>query len=245
MFSNGIFIDSLEKAKKLKECGVHIILKMDTFDEENFDRVLNRHGAAKKIYAARDFLIEAGYGKGDDGFTDLAFSIVPTQLSIDGIPEDLRYCKEHNVFASIGELEQAGNVLKGNISSLLTINEEQTLALKNFVDDYYQCSYARPICPCILSGVHIDNLGNCVVDKLTGANCKWFLMKDPQTVILCNIKDTPVEDLHQKAQEYRKNALETRLDEIKNVCSNTVCVFGGCGSKPETVLNFALEIYEK
>ena len=40
MFSNGIFIQDLETAKKLKDNNVFIILKMDTFDEEKFDTIL-------------------------------------------------------------------------------------------------------------------------------------------------------------------------------------------------------------
>lgn len=238
IFSNGVFINDIYVAKELKEHNVNIILKMDTFDEQKFDKILGRKGIAKKIYAARDLLLEAGYGD-YNGYTDLAFSIVPTTLSIGGIPEVISYCKNHGIFASIGELEQAGEVINKNLKDTLSISSDIVKQIKNVANEYIEGKYMRPICPCIFTGLHIDNYGNCIVDKDTGLNCKWFLLKNPCTVKLGNIQDEDVFSLFDKVNMYRKNCFENKLDAIKRDC-DIAFEFGGCGGNPRDVIKLAL-----
>ena len=242
MFSNGIFITDKTIARRLKDHDVNIILKMDTFDSEKFDTILGRRGAAKKIYAARDFLLSEGYGANTDGHTNLAFSIVPTSLSIDGIEEVVKFCKKHGVFASIGELEHAGEVLKNNLKDTLGITREQILHLKKIADEYIEGSYMRPICPCILAGLHIDNTGNCVVDEDTGLNCKWFLLQDPRIVKLGNARECSVKELYQRASEYRKNVFQAKKKQIEQSGSVSY-VFGGCGGNPKDIIELAMKYY--
>ena len=207
IFSYGLFIHDIHVARELKKHDVNIILKMDTFDESKFDTILNRKGMAKKIYASRDLLLEAGYGE-RNGYTDLAFSIVPTALSIDGIREVISFCKRHGIFASIGELEQAGEVINNNLNDTLSLSTDILKQLKEAADIYADGIYMRPICPCILTGLHIDNCGNCAVDKDTGLNCKWFLLKNPHTVKIGNIREESIFTLFEKVNAYRKNVLK-------------------------------------
>lgn len=242
MFSNGVFIKDIETAKKLKDCNVNIILKMDTFDEEKYDTILGKRGTAKRIYKARDLLVQAGYGADEEGYSNLAFSIVPTSLSIDSIPEVIDYCQDHGIFASIGELEQAGEVIKNNLNETLGINREQIMSLKTIADSYFGGSYMRPICPCILSGVHIDNVGNCIVDLDTGLNCKWFLLKDPRTVVLGNVYETSISELFSRVIEYRRKAFLSNNRKIIDSCSVSY-VFGGCGGNPKDIIKLAQEQY--
>lgn len=242
MFSNGIFIRDKYIAKELKKHNVNIILKMDTFNEQNFDTILGRKGAAQKVYAARDFLLEAGYGSKDGKYTDLAFSIVPTSLSIDSIPEVVDFAKASGIFASIGELEQAGEVINNNLTETLGIKREQVIRLKQVADAYIGGDYMRPICPCILTGLHIDNLGNCVVDEDTGLNCKWFLLKDPRTVKLGNVKEESIFELYDKANKYRQKCITEKLNIIKSSCAVSY-VFGGCGGNPKDIIELYLKEY--
>lgn len=235
MFSNGIFIKDINVAKELKYNGVHIILKMDTFDEKNFDTILGRNGAAKKIYAARDLLLEAGYAGSYDDYTDLAFSIVPTSLSIDGIPTVLNFAKKHGIFASIGELEQAGEVVNKNLTETLGLQMNTVMQLKTIADSYIEGNYMRPICPCILTGLHIDNLGNCLVDEDTGLNCKWFLLQDPRTATIGNIYENTAEELIEKVTLYRKLCFATKEKQIERAF-NVSYVFGGCGGNPRDII---------
>lgn len=239
IFTNGVFIQDINTAKELKECNVNIILKMDTFDENKFDTILGGKGIATKIYAARDYLLEASYGE-RYGYTNLAFSIVPTSLSVDGISKVVSFAKKYGIFASIGELEQAGEVINNNLNESLGISKEKVLELKKIADDYIEGSYMRPICPCILTGLHIDNLGNCVVDRDTGLNCKWFLLRDPCTIELGNIKKENILSLFDKVCSYRKKCFEKNLDMIKTSC-NLSYVFGGCGGNPKDIISLALD----
>ena len=97
----------------------------------------------------------------------------------------------------------------------------------------------RPICPCILTGVHIDNIGNCIVDRDTGLNCKWFLLKDPLTTQLGNIYSNSILDLFDKVNTYRKLCFETKLELIKQTCDISY-VFGGCGGNPKEIIELAI-----
>lgn len=240
MFSNGVFIKDIETARRLKENDVYIILKMDTFEEEKFDLILGKPGTARKIYKARDLLLDAGYGLDDNGYTNLAFSIVPTSLSVDGIPDVISFCKKKGIFASIGELEQAGEVINNNLENLLGLSTEQVLFLKQVADEYYDGSYMRPICPCILTGIHIDNFGNCIVDTDTGLNCKWFLLKNPQVTIIGNLNQDDLCLLQERASGYRKTVFSEHKSTIKKSCDISY-IFGGCGGNPKDIFDLACQ----
>lgn len=241
MFSNGVFIQDIYMAKELKENNVNIILKMDTFDESKFDAVLGKKDTAKKIYSARDLLLQAGYGK-KDKYTNLAFSIVPTSLSIDGIPEVISFCKKYGIFASIGELEQAGEVINNNLNDILAISPSEVAHLKAIADAYAEGNYMRPICPCIITGLHIDNLGNCVVDEDTGLNCKWFLLKEPRILKIGNIKQESITLLLENVNSYRKKCFETKSALIK-ASGNVSYTFGGCGGNPKDIIELGMKWY--
>ena len=133
---------------------------------------------------------------------------MPTKFSIDGIVDVLNFCKKYGIFASIGELEQAGEVVNNNLNEKLSISHENIVKLKEEADKYIEGSYMRPICPCILTGLHIDNFGNCIVDKDTGLNCKWFLLKNPSTIKIGNIKQSKICDLFNKVNNYREHCFD-------------------------------------
>ena len=239
MFSNGVFVHDVNVAKELKQNGVNIILKMYTFDEDKFDTILGKPGAAQKIYTARDYLLSAGFAQCDNT-TDLAFSIVPTSISIQSIPTVIDYCKKYKIFASIGELEQAGEVISNNLSSILSITGNEVINLKQLADNYFGGCYMRPLCPCILTGLHIDNKGYCVVDRNTGLNCKWFLLIEPDTHIIGSIYDTPVSELFEQVKKYRVNAF-IKNKEMIDSAFNVSYIFGGCGGNPRDIISLVRE----
>jgi MoaA/NifB/PqqE/SkfB family radical SAM enzyme len=239
IFTNGMLIDA-QKARWLHESGVYIILKLDTFDEGKYDRILGVRGGAKKIYAALNHLLDVGYGKMKEDYTDLAFSIVPTQLNYNSIIDVILYAKERNIFPSIGELEQSGRTLENGRFSELSVTDNQVKTLKGKVDMLLWPDYKRPICPTILTGVHIDNKGNCIVDRDTGLNCKWFLLGEPDVRIIGNIRQHDLSDLYDKVKEYRRECFENNKREVQR-CENTDFVFGGCGGDPKEIIRIARE----
>lgn len=245
MFTDGVPIKDVQTARELKDNGAHMILKMDTFDEANFDKILGIPGRAQEVYRARDLLLEAGYAGGsEDGRTDLAFSIVPTRLSIDGISGVIGYCKKRNIFASIGELEQAGNVINNkNLLPELGLTDEEIAKLKREADEYVGGDYKRPTCPSILTGVHVDNRGNVIVDKSTGLNCKWFTLSEPDVAVIGNIGQEPIDVLLDRANAYRTNAFRNNRAGIAAL-SGLSYELGGCGGNPCSIIKLAEDIYK-
>lgn len=244
MFTNGVFIKDINVARRLKESNVHIILKLDTFDEQKFDRILNIKGTAKKVYLANEYLLSAGYGSKDGQYTDLAYSIVPTIFSLDGIPAVIDFAKKHGVFPSIGELENAGNVYRKGIKDIIDVAPDDLLSLKKYADEYAGGTYKRPICSAILTGLHIDNMGDCVVDRQSGLNCKWFLLNEPDTYTVGNIKKESIEDLFKKVNNYRKEQFRINRN-LFNEYRQGKFVFGGCGGNIREVFELAFQLNDK
>lgn len=241
MFTNGLFIKDNYIAKELKSAGVNIILKMDTFDEKKYERILNKKGAARRIYEANEYLLNAGYGSKDGKYTDLAYSIVPTIFSYDGIPEVIDFAEKNGIFPSIGELENAGNVYRKGIKDVLDVNSEDLLNLKKLADNYSNGDYKRPICSAILTGIHIDNMGDCIVDRTSGLNCKWFLLTEPDVYKIGNIRNISVKHLFDKVNEYRKQQFTKNNNLFKKYIEEEV-VFGGCGGNIKEVFKLAIEL---
>jgi len=242
IFTNGLFINDISIAKLLKDSGVNIILKMDTFNAERFDQILGgKKGRAKMIYLAINYLLEVGYTEiGDEGYTDLAFSIVPTQLTKETIPEVVDYCLRHNIFPSVGELEKAGNVVRHSLFESLGLTKECLDRVRQ-KSELAQLGYMRPVCPAILSGLHIDNQGNCIVDEITGFSCKWFLLTDPRPKIIGNIAHESIIELQSRVAEYRNKCWREnrqKIDEYEKIDY----IFGGCGGNPSEIIKLYKEM---
>ncbi len=244
IFTNGLFIKDVETAKKLLESNVHIILKLDTFDETSFDRILGKQGAAKRVYAANEYLLQAGYGSKDGKYTNLAYSIVPTVFSIKGIPDVIKFAEKNGVFPSIGELENAGNIFRKGIKEMLDVSSKELAQLKLLADKYSGDEYKRPICSAILTGIHIDNLGNCVVDRLSGLNCKWFMLTEPDVYYIGKIQNLSIKELFEKVKSYRKKQFDYSYERFSQYANKKV-VFGGCGGNISEVFKLAIDLHKK
>jgi MoaA/NifB/PqqE/SkfB family radical SAM enzyme len=239
IFTNGVLIDK-EKAKWLHDNKVSLLLKLDTFNRENFDKILGIKGTAIKIYNTINLLLDAGYGKNcKTGYTDLAFSIVPTAFTINDIDDVIVYAKKNNIFPSIGELEQSGRSSGSNYANL-ALNHKQMDSLKKKVDELLWEGYTRPICPTIITGVHIDNVGNCIVDQETGLNCKWFLLGEPMEKELGSIreKNFDLAKIFKDARIYRADCFNKKDNGVHRY-ESTKFVFGGCGGNPQEIIPLA------
>lgn len=242
VFTNAQFIDK-KVAKFLRRHNVFLIVKLDTFDEKVFDRVLGGKGKARRIYKAVEYLLNAGYARNNGtGFTDLAFSIVPTKLNLSSISNVIAFAKEHNIFPSIGELEFSGKAKLPFIYEKLVLSAEETLHLRKVVEKTFWPNYKRPICPAILTGMHITNTGDVVVDRETGLACKWFLLQEPLVEVLGNIRECDLKTLFQRTKEYRLRCF-TNKEVIKK--HEIDYIFGGCGGNPKDVIKIAKKIVEK
>jgi MoaA/NifB/PqqE/SkfB family radical SAM enzyme len=242
VFTNAQFITK-EVAKLLHEHNVFLIIKLDTFDEQTFDRILGGKGRAKRIYQAIEYLLEVGYTQNNKNkSTDLAFSIVPTRLNLSTIPDVIAFAKEHNIFPSIGELEFSGRAKIPSIYEELRLSYNEIKHLKNVVEEMLWPDYKRPICPAILTGIHINNIGDCVVDKATGLVCKWFLLREPRIKIIGNIRRCDLLTLFNRVKKYRQECFTHREIIHKHEIDY---IFGGCGGNPRDVIKIAKDIVDK
>ena len=240
LFTNGLLIDRTT-AKWLYGNRVCLILKLDSFKEETFDKILGKRGAAKKIYDCLDLLLESGYAQhSKNKHTDLAFSIVPTHLNLNEIEDVITFAKTNNIFPSIGELEQAGRALENSIYKDLSLSQHEIQNLKNTVESLLWKGYTRPICPTIITGIHIDNVGRCIVDSETGLNCKWFLLKEPAIKIMGNVRENTLTEMFKNVRKYRKKCFEGNGDAVHK-CETIKYVFGGCGGSPGEIIKLARE----
>lgn len=238
LFTNGVLIDN-KKARWLHENEVCLILKFDTREESTFDRILGRSGTAAKIYQAVELLLNAGYAKDSgEGFTDLAFSIVPTSLNVGHIENVIEYAKDNNIFPSIGELEQAGRVFEKQAYSDLALSKEATLSLKALAERLLWKGYTRPVCPAVITGVHVDNVGNCVVDSETGLNCKWFLLQEPLVKVIGSVRKNDLSTLIDEVRSYRQSRFLMNGNGVR-YCESMDFAFGGCGGSPKRIIQLA------
>ena len=237
LFTNGIHIKNKGIAQKMKDAGICIILKMDTFECSSFDKILGIKGQAKNIYQALDFLLDAGYGNKEQ-YTDLAFSIVPTTLSITGIPDVIEFAVKNKIFPSVGELEKSGATLKNNLYKELSVSLFKLKEIKELLDYHFNGDYRRPICPAIITGLHFDNLGNCIVDKNSGLNCKWFMLEEPNVYEIGNYRDD-IKILFNNVKEYRK--IHFDINAFATQKQSDEYVFGGCGGNLNDIVELTLK----
>ncbi len=238
LFTNAIGIDR-STAKWLHQRGVCLIVKLDSLDEGRFDAILGVKGAARKVFNAIDDLLIAGYGDSTaDGLTNLAFSIVPTSINLRDIPDVVGFAGRCNAFPSVGELEQAGRVMDEKGYHELAVEPNELDRLKVLMEQLQWQGYTRPVCPTIITGLHLDNIGNCVVDADTGLNCKWFMLREPRTRIIGNVRESSLVNLLAKVMEYRQSCFQTNVEAISE-CRRTNYVFGGCGGSPTEVIRIS------
>jgi len=239
MFTNGLGITK-DIADFLLKNGVSIILKLDSFDEITFDKLLGKKGCSKKVYKALENLLSIGYPMIDSlGHSRLAVSIVPTRLNLKGVLQIVEYCKGHGIFPSIGELEYAGKAKKKY--NELSVTMQELRVLKSEVDKLFGYNYCRNLCPAALTSVHIDNIGNCVVDRETGLSCSWFMLREPELTAIGNIKEDTLLQMRKKTIDYRLSRLERTLEIQKTVPDYP---FGGCGGSPSLLLESYLAMMD-
>ncbi|MFA5050901.1 MAG: radical SAM protein [Patescibacteria group bacterium] len=228
-FTNGLAYKD-EDVKFLKKYNANIILKLDTFDGKVFDKILCKNGASKKIYDFVDKLIQNNFIKvNSDNETNLAFSIVATKLNLDAIPSVINFCKKHNIFPCVDEMEYTHRA-KLNYKEL-AVKESDLIELKAKIDKILGYSYKRTLCQGIIPSLHINNVGKIVIDRRTGLSCDWFFQEDPAYLEMGDVRSDNLSDVVRKMNEYRMK----KLPEIKSLFSNrTSIISAGGGTKPST-----------
>ncbi len=226
-FTNGLAYEEKD-VNLLKKYNANIILKLDTFDEKVFDKILYKKGAGRKIYKFVDTLIQTNFIKvNSDNETNLAFSIIPTRLNLKTIPKVINFCKKYNIFPCIGEMEYAHRA-KLYYKELL-IKDGDLIGLKAKIDKILGYPYERALCQGIIPSLHINNIGKVIIDKKTGLSCGWFFQEDPTYIEIGDVRSNSLSDVVHNMNEYRIK----KLPEIEPLFSNrTPIISAGGGTKP-------------
>lgn len=212
------------------------LIKIDTFSFELAQKLYGTSQANKNLQTIES-LFEIAKNK-KSNYCHIAASIVPTSLNINEIPYIVKNCIDNNVFPLLGQLEYAGNAI-GSYNELL-LSKKELLDLKQEISSIINSEYKVPICPSVISGIHINNEGYVSVDSRTGLSCSWFWLETPQTINLCAINSIS------KLSEAEKAIFDYRLKKSDDLSSLLSCIeeepFGGCGGNIIDLFHDYIEI---
>ena len=217
---------------------LYLLFKLDSFNPEYIKRIYGTRNPSNQIAnineIAKHVIIR-------DNYTNIAASIVPNKYNKDEIPEIVSWCLRHNIFPLIAELEQAGEG-KNNFDELsLSIEELRKLRSDIFAMNAEETKV--PICPAMISGIHINNQGDITVDQATGFSCHWFWLKNPIVKKIGSFNENELWNCYsKKIKDYRISQTESIKEQIDNY-NNDETVFGGCGGAVRDLLLSHLAIH--
>lgn len=177
----------------------------------------------------------------EKGTTNIAASIVPTQLNYKEILNIVKDCIDSNIFPLLGELELSGKG-KTNYENL-SLNPMELKLLKKEVEKICETEYVIPICPAVMNGIHINNCSNVTVDSFSGLSCHWFWLQEPKTESLTSFdKEADTQLITNKIFDYRKKHLNDVSDYLQSY-SRIGDAFGGCGGDIKNLFKEYLKIH--
>lgn len=233
MFSNMLNLDR-ELLDYINDGTLHVLFKLDTFDKKKMAFLYGKDKGdiILKNYQALKEVIHTG-----NGVTNLGASIVPTSVNYDELPSIIDYCMENGIFPLIGQLEDAGNCSK--IYKDLEVKEEDLVKIRNYLLQKYGVDYEMPTCPATISGIHVTNTNDIILDKRTGLSCPWFWLDEPQLEVIGNIQNMSYDEIVKKILEYRSSKLSNVEEMEKHI---ELYPFGGCGGNAKKLLKTYLDI---
>lgn len=177
----------------------------------------------------------------ENGTTNIAASIVPTQLNLKEISNIVADCLDSNIFPLLGELELSG---KGQTNyENLFLSTQELVSLKMKIEKLCGEKYTIPVCPAVINGVHINNRGDITVDLFSGLSCHWFWLQEPKTVALTHLdQDNNLPMITSKIFYYREKRFADVANYLKSY-SSVGRAFGGCGGDIEGLFNEYLRIH--
>lgn len=203
---------------------LHIQFKYDTRNEALVKTLYGTQapaGQLRNIDRIKQLVNSDGYT------TNLAASIVPTKLNLHSILPIVEECLESNIYPLLGELECSGMGMANY--EKLCLHTEEALQLKEAVEKLCADAYEIPVCPSVISGIHIDYSGHVTVDKKTGLSCHWFWLDEPQTIQLVHCRDyTKIDSIGRDILAYRNGCMDNVVDFLKKG-EHVGMAFGGCG----------------
>lgn len=236
MFSNMLNVDK-DLLDYIDDGTLHVLFKLDTFDK---DKMAYLYGQDKGDIILRNYQALKEVTHAENGVTNLGASIVPTSVNYNELPIIIDYCMQNGIFPLIGQLEDAGNCSKKFKD--LKVKEEDLVKFRNYLSRTYGVDYDMPICPATISGIHVTNTNNIILDKRTGLSCPWFWLDEPQLEVIGNIQNMNYDEIVNSILKYR----QSKLLDVENMEKNIeLYPFGGCGGNAKQLLKAYLNIANK
>ena len=178
-----------------------------------------------------------------DNKTNIAASIVPTRLNYDDIMTVIKECISLNIFPLLGELELSG---KGEINyENLYLSPEELQKIKDSTEELLGCRYTIPICPAVISGIHISYDSYITVDRFSGLSCHWFWLENHDTYRIKKFDSAvSLQEIKEQIFLYRDKRIpyvEGYLKQKKDIGS----AFGGCGGKINTIFRQYIDFHQR
>lgn len=241
IFSNASICTD-EIIQYIEEGILHVLFKYDSRDLRlNANVYGTTNYRAKLQYANIQKLMK--HVKYDNGTTNIGASIVPTRFNVDKIPDIIEECCKYNVYPLIADLENSGRGQEH--FSALSLNNEEIQKLKESVEKIIGEEYRIPICPAVISGIHISYNSDIVVDGISGLSCPWFWLEEPKLHTVLELKlGTGLSEIKQSIVAYRNEKL-SNVQELQSLYMGKDCenlTFGGCGGDIKLLLNKYIEI---
>lgn len=122
-FTNGMVIDR-EMAERLAKANVSLIVKCNSMKPEIEDMMVGRKGYAERRNKAIRYLMDAGLNKKKP--TMLGMDAVITKVNMDGILDQLEFCRRNNIFPLFRPFMPIGGASK---LKEWEISREETVAI--------------------------------------------------------------------------------------------------------------------
>ena len=227
VFSNIVDLDD-ELLQYIDGGTLHVLFKLDSFEPDVMS-YLYGVDRSETILQNYEKLKEVIHIK--NGTTNLGASIVLNAKNRKELCKIINFCMEYGIYPLLGQLENAGKC--ASIFDELKVDDNELLALRQYIKDKYGVYYQMPICPATISGIHITNTNKVIVDERTGLSCGWFWLDEPKMIEIGNIIDMSAEEITSKIMAYRKAKLADVICIEKSLKTNP---FGGCGGDAKTLL---------
>lgn len=219
---------------------LYLLFKMDSMDEEILSDLYGVEHASGQIEKVKEI---AEHVILQDGCTNLAASIVPTKQNYAEVPRLVEWCREKNIYPLVAELEYAG--AGTNSFEQLSLDREELSDIKWRIVEQCGENLLVPVCPAMISGIHINHNGIITVDRETGFSCHWFWLKDPKVKPLADFnKDGTWKEYSEQIKKYRKEQTE-KVRQYLDKSDNELYVFGGCGGSIKELLLGHLALHKE
>lgn len=197
------------------------------YDSNNMDMVRALYGTENVKEQLNNIKRAVRYVSNKNGTTNLAASIVPTQLNKNDIIPIVEECLSVGIFPLLSELELSG---KGQTNyENLWLNKDELYRIKEEIERICGSEYVVPICPSVISGIHISYDSKITVDDFSGLSCHWFWLKEPKIKTLLYFNDgIEIKTIEQAIIGYRDSRITFVRDYSKSN-GEIGLAFGGCG----------------